>query len=411
MAPPIRPDLPSVLESPFMNGLGEGLLYGLFLLSERLGHRPAWTFVPLALALVAGTAWLWAGGTPWAAPGGLAAGVLLLVFSAADLILFSCLPRRGLSYGPVPPPWLILLGLRCGLALLTLLLARHWPVAALVVLALAQVLLFVLMAYGTLVEPFRLQVRGVGISSPKLANPGTPLRIVQLSDLHVERTTPRERALPQLVAGLKPDLVLLTGDYLNTSYRRDRQALSDLRSLLAQIKSPAGVVAIWGTPKVDFQDVLRPALNDLGIVLLEDAAREVVVRGHRLWLIGLTCTHDQELGGARLRALLDQAPEGAFTILLHHTPDLMPVAAAQKVDLVFSGHTHGGQWCLPGFGALHTSSRYWKRYEGGYRREGSTHLYVSRGLGMEGFGLPRARFFCPPEVALVTLAGMDEANR
>jgi hypothetical protein len=390
-----------------MNGIGEGLLYGLFLLSEKVGHRRAWWFMPAVLALVAGTAGLWAAVAGAPVPAALAVGLFLVAFSAADLALFASLPRRGLSFGPVTPPWLAMAGLRCGLALAALPLAAHRPVLALVILAVVQVSLWVLMAYGTLVEPFRLRVRRVEVPSHKLSNPGTPLRIVQLSDLHIERTTPRERALPGLVAELEPDLILLTGDYLNTSYRRDPHALSDLRALLAQLHAPAGVVAIWGTPKVDFQDVLRPVLNGLGIVLLEDEACEVVVRDHRLWLVGLTCTRDLELAGTVLRRLLRGVPEGAYTVLLHHTPDLMPAAAAQGVDLVLSGHTHGGQWCLPGFGALHTSSRYWKRYEGGYRRERATHLYVSRGLGMEGFGLPRARFFCPPEVVLVTLTGAE----
>ena len=84
-------------------------------------------------------------------------------------------------------------------------------------------------------------------------------------------------------------------------------------------------------------------------------------------------------------------------------PDLLPEASALGVDLVLSGHTHGGQWRLPGFGALLTNSRYGKRYEAGHYRQGDTHLIVSRGLGMEGFGMPRARFFCPPEVVLMTL--------
>jgi predicted MPP superfamily phosphohydrolase len=75
------------------------------------------------------------------------------------------------------------------------------------------------------------------------------------------------------------------------------------------------------------------------------------------------------------------------------------------VDLVLSGHTHGGQWRIPGFGAILTSSRFGKRYEAGRYTKDNTHLYVSRGLGMEGFGAPRARFFCPPELVLITLRG------
>jgi predicted MPP superfamily phosphohydrolase len=261
------------------------------------------------------------------------------------------------------------------------------------------------MAYGTRIEPFRLQVTHAEIISAKLANPGPPLRIVHISDLHVERLTRRERALATLVAELAPDVIVLTGDFLNTTYSDDARALADLRELLGQLGAAGGIYAVWGTAEVDLPHLLRPVLADLGVVVLEDRAVELNIKGHRLWLMGLNCSRDPESEGAKLRSLLDDAPSNAFTVLLYHMPDLMPQAASLGVDLFLAGHTHGGQWCLPGFGAILTSSRYWKRYEAGRYREADTHLYVSRGLGMEGFGMPRARFFCPPEMVLVTLCG------
>jgi hypothetical protein len=148
-------------------------------------------------------------------------------------------------------------------------------------------------------------------------------------------------------------------------------------------------------------------LSELGIVLLEDAAAEVTVCDHRVWLMGVNCTRDLARDSAQLRTLVASAPPGVYRVLLYHTPDLMPQAAALGVDLYLAGHTHGGQWRLPGFGAILTSSRCWKRYEAGHYQDGNTHLYVSRGLGMEGFGAPRARFFCPPEVVALILHGPD----
>ena len=101
----------------------------------------------------------------------------------------------------------------------------------------------------------------------------------------------------------------------------------------------------------------------------------------------------------------EQVPAGAFSILLYHTPDLMPYIADARVagtgvTLYLAGHTHGGQIRLPIYGALATSSRWGKRYEMGRYYEGETTLYVSRGLGMEGLGAPRARFLAPPEIIL-----------
>ena len=248
------------------------------------------------------------------------------------------------------------------------------------------------------------------IVTPRLANPGGPLRIVQLSDLHVERLTRRDRALPDTVAGLDADVMVLTGDYLNTTYNQDPQALADLEELLAQLEAPGQRYGIWGSPEVDCTHLLRPIIEAAGIILLENCGVELHTDRYHLWIMGITCSHDRAGDAERLRRLVAKAPPGALTLLLYHTPDLMPEAAALGVDLYLAGHTHGGQWRLPGFGAVVTSSRYGKRYEAGHYREGNTHLYVSRGLGMEGFGTPRARFFCRPELVVVDLAGQAGAD-
>jgi len=391
-----------------MKWLGEKPFHTLLLLTEKPGEWAAWqvALCPLVLAAAAGLAWARATGEAslsWAATLGLS------ILALADWALLASLPRQALSFGPIQPPLLGLAVLRSLLALAILPLAVQWPVATLAALGLLQVLLWGLLAYGTRVEPFRLQVTRLAVPSAKFANPGTPLRIVQLSDLHVERLTPRERALPGLVAALAPDLIVLTGDFLSTSYNDDPQAAAELRALLAQLHAPGGIYAIWGTAEVDLPEVLRPVFGELGIVLLEDRAVEVMAGDHHLWMMGVYPGRDLVADGQRLHTLLNEAPEGAYTLLLYHTPDLMPRAAALGVDLYLAGHTHGGQWRLPGFGAILTSSRFWKRYEAGHYHEGQTHLYVSRGIGLEGFGTPRARFFCPPEMVMVTLTGTGPA--
>jgi predicted MPP superfamily phosphohydrolase len=389
-----------------MKWLGDKPFHTILMLTERPGQWAAWQVAVTPAVMAVGTGWIWARATREPILGWVVA-LSLLAFALADWGLLAMLPRRGISYGLPQPPFLALTLFRALLALLAVPFSARWLVPALVSVALIQVLVYALLAYGTLLEPFRMQVTRIQVSSPKLENPGRPLRIVQLSDLHVERLTRRERELPALVAELAPDLIVLTGDFLSTSYNSDPRAVAELQTLLAQFKAPGGVYAVWGTPEVDIPRVLRPALVDLGIITLEDQAAELTIHGQHVWMMGLLGRRDLDLGGSRLRALLGDAPSKAFTLLLHHTPDLMPRASALGVDLVLSGHTHGGQWRLPGFGAILTSSHYWKRYEAGRYREGNTHLYVSRGIGMEGFGAPRARFFCPPEVVVIELTGEE----
>jgi predicted MPP superfamily phosphohydrolase len=389
--------------------------HAFLLLTERPARWPAWilSLVPLGLAAATGAAWSRQVGLAW----GWAAALAILILAAADGVLLWSLPRHGVSYGSPQPPFLALSLLRGLLALAAVPLIARWPVPAGATLALLQTTLSVLLAWGTLVEPFRLQVTNIEIADARLPNAGPRLRIVQLSDLHVERLTRRERALPALVESLSPDVIAITGDFLSTSYNNDERALADLASLLARIKAQAGssIYAVWGTAHVDNPALLHPVLSAAGIEVLAD--RAIALRlpeadpapsepgTHTLWLMGVTPTWDLAADASRVETLLADAPADAFTLLLYHTPDLMPAAATLGVDLYLAGHTHGGQWRLPGFGAILTSSRHWKRYEAGSYREDKTHLYVSRGIGMEGFGAPRARLFCPPEVVVIDLCG------
>jgi predicted MPP superfamily phosphohydrolase len=394
-----------------VNGWEENPFHTFLVLTEKPGEWAPWQVAPFSLAAAASAGLIWAmvGGDPaW----GWAVGLGLLAFAVADWGLLAFLPRRGISYGAVQPPFLGLILLRWAITLVAVIavpVAQGWPLPALVAVALVQIVIWAAAVYGTMVEPFRVHTTLLEIPTTKLPRPGSTLAITQIADLHVERQTRRERALPDQVARLVPDLILLTGDFLSTSYNDDAQSLADVRTLLAQLYAPAGIYAIWGTAEVDRPEFLRPMLDELGIVVLEDQAVEVTAGESRLWLVGMTCTRNLDVDGAKLGALLADVPADAFTLLLYHTPDLMPQAAAQGVDLYLAGHTHGGQWRLPGFGALLTSSYYWKRYEAGLYREGDTLLYVSRGLGLEGFGAPRARFFCPPELVSITLAGTGQA--
>jgi len=388
---------------------GVNPLHAALLLTEKPGSWSAWQVAPIPLILAAVSGWVWATGARSPAAG-WAAALGLLVFVLADWQLFAALPRRRVSFGPILPPLLGLALIRCLVVLALAPLAQAWTWPGLAAALAVQLLGSAFVAYGTLVEPFRLRVTRLEIACPALANPGTPLRLVHLSDIHVERTTRRERDLPSLVARLEPDLIAVTGDYLNASYTDDLRASADLQALLIRLRALGSVYGCLGTLEVDLPELMRPVLAGAGVDLLEDRAVELIVGGHRLWLAGIRCTRDPAADGARLANLLAGAPQGALKVVLYHMPDLLPEAATLGVDLVLSGHTHGGQWRLPGFGALLTNSRYGKRYEAGHYRQGETHLVVSRGLGMEGFGMPRARFFCPPEVVLITLSagGIDD---
>jgi predicted MPP superfamily phosphohydrolase len=376
-------------------GYGVRPLHIALILTDLLGRIHPLMLTPAWLALVAIACW------PWTSLRTVAAA-LSLAFTLADGTSLTLLPRLGRSFGPVTPSLLALALVRTALTFAAGLLWAVWP--GLLLTGLLQLAISVALLYGTWIEPFRVEVTEAELRSSKLAG-HTPLRLLHISDLHVERVTPRERALLRMVEETAADVIVLTGDYLNLAYVYDAEAQAEAHDLLARLCDIARgpVYAITGSPPVDRSDVVPAIFEDLPINWLLDAVEELHINGHTIRIAGLRCTRERHLDVPRLRYTLDGNPKHEFTLLLYHSPDLMPEAVELGVDLYLCGHTHGGQIRLPLIGALITSSDFWKRYEMGRYEEGRTTLYVSRGLGMEGLGAPRARFLAPPEIVLWTL--------
>jgi hypothetical protein len=369
------------------------------MLANRLSdvHPLAVSPVLVVLALVA--AW------PWDAPPLRAgAGLLTLLFIVSDGVSLALLPRHSRSFGPITPPLLALAVVRAGLAFVLGLAWPAWPALGLV--AGLQLALTTIQIYATWFEPFRIQVIHHELVSPELKG-APPLRVLHLGDIHFEGWTVRERQIVQTVRDLAPDLILLTGDYLNLSSVEDPDAHAGVRDLLAELSTLAPTYAITGSPPVDLPHLVPAIFDGLPITWLLDEVDEIRPDGQRIRLVGVRCTADRREDGERFHQLISHLPDNRFTILLYHSPDLMPDAVEEGIDLYLAGHTHGGQICLPFFGAIVTSSDFWKQYEAGRYEEGSTTLYVTRGLGVEGLGAPRARFLSPPEIILWQIRGPE----
>lgn len=253
------------------------------------------------------------------------------------------------------------------------------------------------------VEPLLVDTTQLSLVFDELDPASPPVRLVHLTDLHLERSGLREARVIREVNDLRPDLIVLTGDYLNLSYLGDPVAAEHFRSLIVQLDAPYGIYAVRGTVE-PVPEAMAWLVRNTGIVWLEQEAVTVNVRGQSLTLAGIACSHVQEQDIERLRQTLHDLPASDFTVLLYHSPDLIREAAGMQVDLFLAGHTHGGQIRLPFLGPVVTYSMYGSRYAAGLFQEGDTTMYVSRGLGFEGSWLPRARFLCPPEIVSIELA-------
>lgn len=255
-----------------------------------------------------------------------------------------------------------------------------------------------LFAYAAFVEPRWLRLTRTRVHIRTLPPALEGLRIALLTDLHVgEFTSPRlvRRAVRRAMA-LTPDLVALAGDFA-ASPGALRAALVELERLSA----PLGVYAVPGNH--DYGDVGIRAWHEAlaehpGIT---DLTNRAVVLGRGRARLCVAGVDDFAEGAPRLDGL--PPPEARdITILLAHNPDQAERCRRHfdAVDLILSGHTHGGQVRAPLLGALVNPARHSDLYEEGVRRRPWTQVYVSRGIGTTGLPF---RFLARPEVAVLTL--------
>lgn len=383
-------------DSPLRETLLSGdLTHNVIILSGRLGRVPVSVLLVLCLLGAVAVGRLYS--APWIVGAVLAAAVL------TDAGLLWLLPRLGISFGPVQGPLTLFTGGRFLLALPLALLPAGWDLA---VLAALQGLLSACSLWGHLVEPFRVRVNRVRapILKPlRGQRRGRPLRLVLLTDLHVERLTRREQRVLELVEELDPDLVLFGGDLLNLSYVEDPLARAHARDFFETLGRRHALRVVLGNPTVEVRQVVLPFWESLGITPLDAQSEPFDLEGARFRLYGLPATRSLEADSQRLAELLATHPPSPdeATVLLYHLPDLAGLTPG--IHLYLAGHTHGGQIRLPLLPPFFTASGVARRLARGTHRLDNTLLHTSRGLGMEGAGAPRMRFFCPPEVTLVEL--------
>jgi predicted MPP superfamily phosphohydrolase len=338
------------------------------------------------------------------------AGTTYLGFAALDLALQAVQRPLRIAYPPLPAAWFTLLLGRAAISGLAL-VPRASPALLRRLLLAAHAGLSLVIAYACFYEANVLRTRQVQVAASGWDG---RLRIVHLSDLHIERLTRRDAAVLARVRAARPDLLLLTGDYINADWRdaAGHTALHEVLCALGAVPTRYGAFAVLGN--VDRPAATHRAFAGTGIRLLEDTVARLEVAGPPVELLGVGCRHDDRHRHARaaLARTLTQAgpkPPGTLRILLHHTPDLAGEAAIAGVDLYLCGHTHGGQIRLPGLGAVFTSSRYSRRYDRGlHHLPHGGAIYTSSGIGLEGLGLPRARVACPPEVAVLDVVGSGQ---
>ncbi len=245
--------------------------------------------------------------------------------------------------------------------------------------------------------PDWVEVTQVKLTLPRLAPEFHGYRLVQFSDIHMDKWMTPERFSPvvDLVNQQQPDMVAVTGDFV--TQEADRYA-PGLVPILRRISAKDGVLAIrgnhdhWaGGPGVN------RIIRDSGMVNLCNTAITLRRGAARLHFAGVD---DYYVHADRLDLALRKVPAGGAAILLAHEPDYADVSAKTgRFDLQISGHTHGGQIDLPVFGRLFLP-KYARKYPCGLYHVGDMWLYTNRGLGMTHFHI---RYNAKSEITVYTL--------
>jgi hypothetical protein len=229
------------------------------------------------------------------------------------------------------------------------------------------------------------------------------LRIVQISDIHSGswRSPQPFRRARALIDQLKPDVLVITGDFVNF----DPKELELIRADLMRLRADMGVFASLGNHdhycSPANHSLLRSMISNSGITLLVNSNIPLTTHGETLYLVGTDNTGLGQNFGDLPAALVGVEP-GAPTILLAHDPTFWDKQVRNKapIDLMLSGHTHGGQVGIHFLGMeLSVAQVVYKQWAGLYR-DGDQYLYVNRGLGTVG---PPIRIGIPPEITVLTL--------
>lgn len=317
----------------------------------------------------------------------------ILPFFLFDWISIRLLPKYKRSYGPIYPQVFVLA------------ICRMLPEIFFVPMVWVPLEFFgcVLQIYAFWIEPYQVIVTQEKFETDKIPS-SVHFKVLHMGDLHLERKCIREERLSHIIREISPDVILFSGDYLCLSSVHDKQSWADLHSVLNEWIAPLGIFGVTGSPAVDIPENFPGLLEGSSVQLLQDRAVFLEKGGARIQVIGLGCTHKPHEDYSRLQPLLNDA-DHSFRILLHHSPDIAPMLTDGCVDLQLSGHTHGGQVCLPVVGPLFTGSLYGLKFKSGKYKLGRLILYIVRGLGLEGLSAPRARFLCPPEIVLWDITG------
>ena len=280
--------------------------------------------------------------------------------------------------------------------------AKKKRIIVLAVVAAVLLALIIWTAWGNTA----LELNTYTISSDRLPGAFDGYRIAHVSDLHNAEMGKDNEKLLDMLRETEPDIIAITGDIIDSRNTDIDVALQFTKA--AMEIAPCYYVTGNHEARVSEYDELKTGMEAVGVVILEDEKTEVGLVNSAITLIGVNDPSYQTdyLVGDAETVMLEKlselhSDEDGFTVLLSHRPELFEVYADNNMDLVLSGHAHGGQFRLPFVGGLVAPNQgLFPKYDAGLYTEENTNMIVSRGIGNS---ILPFRFNNRPEVILIEL--------
>ena len=246
-------------------------------------------------------------------------------------------------------------------------------------------------------ENTALELNSFPVSSQALPEAFDGFQITQISDLHNAKFGSENEDLAVLLRQIQPDIIVITGDLLDSRY-------TDMESALAFAKKLVKIAPCYyvtGNHEARISDYgdFEKQLSEIGVTILRNTSLALERESQTITLAGID--DPSFLGNTLFSKKLEQLSSEGFTILLSHRPEYFEQYCRYSFELVLSGHAHGGQFRIPFLGGLVAPGQgFFPEYDGGIYTSGTTTMAVSRGLGNSVFPF---RVNNPPEILLITL--------
>lgn len=245
-----------------------------------------------------------------------------------------------------------------------------------------------------------LTLRQYSFKSDKVSS---PVKIAFVSDHHGSEFGENNTELLDMIKTAGPDVVLLGGDMFD-----DERFIDIEKELISRLTELYPVYGVLGNHEHKTEgytaDDFKKIYAKLGVSLLTEDCAVLDIKGERINICGMDVYPEYEGFDKRIDKALSRSDKDAYTVMIYHRPDKWEDFTDKGIDLMLSGHTHGGQWIVPGVfnGILAPNQGFFPEYAGGlYEFEGGMSMIVSRGLALKNTIVPRV--YNPPELVMITI--------